>query len=185
MPRPKSIKIDPPLDLSIDEVIEDSTIKTVELGGRKFEIHPISDRSDSFAYDDSAEFLMLAIPVGSRVFNEMLKLGAENNESISRLSKVDLSDDKSINSASMDLVDIITKSNIENLLRDVSSALPKLAAIACHYTDQDVTEDDVKSWAKSPLNSELWKAVIWQMKADNIIAQITNLKGLMSEFSAA
>ena len=164
--------------------IVEQTFPVVVFDGQEFEIHPISDRNDDWAYEDSARFLTLAIPVGSRVFSEILKLGADNPLVVDRIAKAQANEESTAD-VIIDLVGLVSKMDVGSLLDDVSDTLPKLAAIACHYTDPDVTDRDIKRWSKSPLNPVLWKAVVAQLKADNVLAQVGDLRSVMSEFSGA
>jgi len=155
----------------------------VTFGDNTFEIHPIADRDDDYAYDDAARFLTLAIPVGSKVFSEFIKLGEDNPEAIARVQKAQ-AEGEEVSSVFSDLIGFLATGDFGNLIDEVSDVLPKLTAIACHYTDPDVTERDIKRWTKNPLHKEMWRAVIAQMSADNIMAQIGSLQGMMGEFSS-
>lgn len=158
-------------------------VTVITLGGNEFEVHPISERDDPFAYDDASQFLMLAIPVGSRLFSELLKISQSNSGLIERLSKA--TDEDSLTGVAIDLVQIVADANVDALLRDISDTLPQLAAIACHYTDLDIRASDIKGWAKSPLNLEMWRIVIGQLRADKVFEQIGALRGLVGEFNEA
>lgn len=173
MGRPRKIKA--------VEAIEETKYPIVTFGDNQFEIHPIADRDDDYAYEDSARFLTLAVPVGSRVFNELISLGANNQAAIERVTRAQENQEDQA-SVIIDLVGLLAKGDFGSLLDDVADVMPKLAAIACHYTDPDITELEIKRWTKSPLNKEMWRAVIAQMKCDNVLQQVGSLQGLMSEF---
>lgn len=158
-----------------------SAFPVVTFNNQSFEIHPISDRQDDGAYDDAAQFLILGIPTGSKVFSELLRVSKDNPTAIERIAK-GASDESGMLSVAMDLVDIVSKSDIEGLLDDLSDVLPKLAAIACHYTDPTVTARDVRNWTKSPINPAMWTAVVQQFKADKLMEQIAALQGVVGEF---
>jgi hypothetical protein len=178
MSRPRKLKAVP------TKLVEETVFPTVTFGGNEFEIHPISDRNDDYAYSDSARFLTLAIPVGSKVFGEFLKLGTDNPAAIDRIQKAQADDEGFSAGLIIDLVGLVSKLDVGTLIDDIADAMPVLAAIACHYTDPDVAAADIKKWAKSPMHPELWKAVIAQMKSDNLLKQISGIQTLLGEFSS-
>lgn len=165
------------------ELVKPQEVK-VTFGGKEFEIHPIADRDDDYAYDDSVRFLVLAIPVGTRVFSELMRLGDTNPKAVERIKDAT---EKQEDTASviLDLVGLLQKTDFGSLLEEVGDTLPKLAAIACHYTDTSVSERDIRNWTKNPFHKDLWNAVIAQMKADNLLAQIGGLQSLLGEFKSA
>lgn len=175
MRRPKKLKAVPVAE----------SFPTVVFAGASFEIHPITDRNDDGAYEDSARFLVLAIPTASKVFGHLLKLGADNPAAIERIQRAEKNNEDRFSAGLiMDLVGLISQLDMGTLIDEISDAMPVLAAIACHYTDPDVTAADVKKWTKSPMHAEMWKAVIAQMKADNLLGQIGGIRELLGEFGS-
>lgn len=179
MPRSKKPKI-----ALVNPEVSDSApaYPVVTFNDRSFEIHPMSDRDDDAVYDDAAEFLILGIPVGSKVYSELLRVTNDNPAALDRLENTKLETEKEQVAFAMDLMDIVTKSNIEHLLQDLRDTLPQLAALACHYTDPTVTARDIRKWSKSPINGQLWRAVIEQFKADNLMGQLGALTAVAGEF---
>lgn len=184
MKKERKLKAVEPVEEVPQEPVPELKFTVVQFDGQDFEIHPISDRDDDFAYEDSARFLTLAIPVGSKVLSEILKVGADNQAVSDRIAKAQAENEDQV-SVIIDLVGLVSKLDVGSLLDEVSDTLPKLAAIACHYTDPDVTERDIKRWSKGPLNPMLWKTVIAQITADNVFQQVAGLTQLMGEFSKA
>lgn len=186
MPRvKKALSVVPDRPVSESAPVEVADSNKIELGGWTYEVRPISDRDDDYAYDDAAEFLILAVPLATKIYGELLKLGTENSDLASQLADIDVEDTAQLASAAAGVVEFLSHLDTGALIREVSETLPALAAIACHYTNADVTARDVRNWAKTPLNHGMWRLVVAQMKAENIFSQLGNLQGLLGEFSTA
>ena len=171
---------------SIPRIPDPPKYPTVTFGNKEFEIHPFSARTDDFVYDDSARFLITAVPVGSKVYNQLFEIQSTNPAAIDRLAKgVSENDDVAAVAVARDLMTILSNKDTKEILEEVFESLPKLAAIACHYTDPDVTEDDIRGWVKSSLDPNLWRAVIEQFKVEKIMEQIGSISGVVKEFGGA
>ena len=156
----------------------------VTFDGRDFEIHPMSDRDDEQVYQDNARFLAIAVPLGTKVYSEIMEAAQNNPAIINRVAKAQQNQEDDVN-VIMDLFAILSKLDTGALIEELAEVMPKLAAIACHYTDPDVSVKDIQCWSKGPLNYMLWKATIKQLKAEGIMGQFNQLQDLLSEFKAA
>lgn len=129
---------------------------------RTFEVRSFFESKDS--YDKGTEFLVLASPALMR----LLGLGAASNSPIAQI-------DPGAALQSMDAT---------SLIRDLASALPELTALSCQMTDPDMTAEDVKRLVKSPVSPGMIKAVILQIKKDNLLQSFMEMQKELSGLSA-
>lgn len=149
--------------VSTEQNVEDNTgterdPNVFHIGDIEVVVRPFSDRPEKYAYDDEAEFVTDALPLLIKVMS--LQEDAANAVSISHMNHYDLI----------------------NLAREFMKTFPKLAANVCWSTNRDITEDDVKAAAKSPLHAGMIGAVLSQIVVSGLIEQA---KGVMDSFGFA
>jgi hypothetical protein len=74
--------------------------------------------------------------------------------------------------------------DLVRLAREFADTLPVMVSIVCKGQDREVTPELVKEWSKSPLNPNLIKAVVLQIKADNIMDQVREIQATLGELNA-
>lgn len=156
----------------------------VRFNEREFEIHPLADRTDKYAYDDSVDFLLLAVPMAINVYGKLMKVVEDNPNALAGLAGADLNTAEGQTSAVTTLIEFLSHLDSGEIIKEVASSLPSIAAIACHYSDADVLPQEIKEWTKTPLHIDLWRAVLMQLKAENIMGQFSSVQKVISEFSS-
>jgi hypothetical protein len=149
--------IEPTINVSSAESIPATSFV---LGDKIFEVRPISERDAEFAYQDNTDFTIEAIPVLLKFMS--LQDSLEAAQSIAELNEYDL----------------------VRLAREFADTLPVMVSIVCKEQDREVTPELVKEWSKSPLNPNLIKAVVLQIKADNIMDQVREIQATLGELNA-
>jgi hypothetical protein len=135
------------------------------LGDRVFLIGPISKRGGAQAYDDSADFAVEAMPMISRLFSLAIHGQADVRASVEKPSEVIVAE----------MVQNLGEQDMLGLVREMRSRLPYLAMLACRGADPDITEDQIKELAGSPLNPELLAIVFTQIMADRLLETMLGL----------
>lgn len=156
----------------------------VRFDGREFEIHPLSDRVDSYAYEDSVDFLLMAIPAAIDVYGKLMKVVEDNPNALIGLNSADLTTSEGQTGAVTTLIEFLSKLDSGKIIKEIADSLPAIAAIACHYSDIDVTAADIREWARTPLHTDLWRAALLQLKAEDIMGQFASVQKVISEFSS-
>jgi hypothetical protein len=133
---------------------------------RVFEVKSFYESEDS--YDKGTEFLVLASPALMRI----LGLASATDSPLAQL-------DPGAAFQSMDTA---------SLIRDLASALPELTALSCQMTDPSIDAEDVKRLVKSPVSAGMLKAVVLQMKKDELFKRFAEmqqeLSGLVAELGS-
>lgn len=135
------------------------------LGDRRFTIGPIASRGGVRAYDDSADFAVEAMPLISRLFS--LAMAGQMELSVGNPERPE--------QVVHDLVENLGEQDMIGLVREMRSRLPYLAMIACRGTDPEISEDQIKELAGSPLNPELTNIVFTQIMADRLLETMLGL----------
>ncbi len=164
--------------------INDPSFPIVKFNDREFEIHPLADRQDNFAYDDSVDFLLLAVPMAINVYGKLMKVAQDNPSALAGLAGADLNTAEGQTIAVTTLIEFLSHLDSGELIKEIATSLPSIAAIACHYSDVDVLPQEIKEWTKTPLHIDLWRAVLMQLKAENIMGQFSSVQKVISEFSS-
>jgi hypothetical protein len=135
------------------------------LGGRMFTVAPISTRGGVRAYDDSADFAVEAMPLISRLFT--LAMAGQ--------MEVAMGDPAKPEAVVAELVENLGEQDMIGLVREMRSKLPYLAMLACKGSDPEITENQIKELAGSPLNPELTNIVFTQIMADRLLETMLGL----------
>ena len=133
-----------------------------KLGEREFPVIPFFESEDS--YDKGTEFLILATPI-------LMKILSLASASDSPLSQIDPAS-------------AISSLDVPSLIKELSHNLPKLVSLSCQMSDSSVDAEAVKKLAKTPLSAGMLKAVIMQMKRDEILKRFAEIKEELSGLTA-
>lgn len=141
-------------------------VKEVEykftLGDREFPVIPFFESEDS--YNKGTQFLVFAAPVLMKIFG----LASATNSPL----------------AQIDPASAISAMDVPSLIKELGNSLPELVALSCQMSDPTVDSDTVKQLVKTPLSAAMLKAVILQMKQDNIIQKFAEMQQELSELTA-
>lgn len=146
---------------SIPEMPKPFEPREMALGDRTFLIAPISKRRTPTSFDDAGDFALEAIPLIKRMFG-MVMTGNLDLE----LKDEDISNQNAI----MNLITTANEQEFESLMRDMKNRLPRLVSMACQISIQEV-----KELAGSPLNTQLLEIAFAQIMADNILESVLGL----------
>ena len=131
------------------------------LGDRVFPVIPFFESQDS--YNKGTEFLVLASPIIMKI----LGLASAGDSPL----------------AQIDPGQALGSMDVPSLIRELSVNLPELVALSCQMSDADVTAETVKKLAKTPLSGGMIKAVILQMKKDEIFKQFAEIQAELGGLS--
>jgi hypothetical protein len=158
------------------------------LGGREFTIVPLADREDERAFDDGVEFAVDVVPVMTKLMS--MQATAANYMGQSVLDNLDAEADKPEEAPKQvelgldQIADLVNELDLPTVVRELGGALPKLVAFVCRGTDPTIGEREVKLLARRPWNPALFKALVLQIKADNLFGEIGEVKAALESFSA-
>jgi hypothetical protein len=160
MPKIKTPRV--PREPRTAPVVKKEVDYSFKLGDRVFPVIAFSESEDS--YNKATEFLVLASPIIMKI----LGMASSSNSPL----------------ASIDPGQAISGMDFPSLIRETSLNLPEIVALSCQMSDESVTGEDVRKLAKVPLNSGMIRAIVLQMKKDNIIGQFAQIQAELSELTA-
>jgi hypothetical protein len=164
----------------LTSVEEEVISNKFNLGDLNFDVIAFADRQDDSdqVYRDASEFLLGVVPVVMRALNligTMGNYGVQNSQPTEDGKvEIDLTDS--------DTVALLNEIDVGSAVRELGETLPKLVAMVCRGTNPRITESEVMRLAKRPWNPNLVKAVLLQIKADNLFAEIGEAKRVIEEF---
>lgn len=147
---------------------EEFTPREMPLGDRRFTIAPIARRGGVAAYDQAADFMMEAMPLLQRLLGQA---------AISDAPVFDEIDTERSDETAAALMATLAATDLRGVVREMRDTLPVLARLACAGTDPEITVDEIKALAGSPLSTELLAIVMAQIEADRILEMTVGLGG--------
>lgn len=156
-----------------------ATLTQIQLGDQVFEVKPFSEREDG--YNDCSEFIIRVTPLITKVISELTLMGG-STELLSSAVNVESMNDKEVGKLVSDTMFTLSDLNLSEILRDIFSEVPKLCVLIFKYSNPTIDEESVKRLAGTPLNPDLLRAILYQVKADKLFSQIVQWRNVISEF---